>query len=72
MVTLSSSVLKTAGSALLTVAEAGYAVYCGAALASPGTRTTTLHDENDSPASLKASHVYTPGRSNGIGNELQT
>lgn len=60
MLTLSNSAKKIAGSPLDTVAECGKSVYFGVAICSPATLTTSVHDEKDSPASLNASHVYTP------------
>ena len=58
--TLSNSALNTAGSPATRVVELGNALYCGVTGVSPDTDTTREQEENDSPASLNASHVYTP------------
>lgn len=61
IVTLSVSARKEAASPGATVTEAGKPVKWGERTSSPGTTTASEHDENDSPQSLNASHVYTPG-----------
>lgn len=61
IVTLSVSAWKEAASPGATVTEAGKPVKWGERTSSPGTTTASEHDENDSPQSLNASHVYTPG-----------